>query len=1030
MAEPARGLAGAGLVLLALGLSLAGVWLTTTPRVRATGWRGAPLEPVATPPPTGARVLPGLLRQVFRGTGFDRLVYTGSDPVVRIQRLGAYINSRKVEGFVVAPEIAVNGPEAGLPPVGPFSVRWTGALEVLVGGTYGFAATSDDGAVLRLGGAPVISDWGPHQMNRRETRVHLEPGWYPVELEYQQDGGDSYLDLEWRQPGLKWQALDGKALRHVRAVAGQPDLGPVPPLAPAPAEEDTAFGVDVVYRPMTALAANLDLPATPAVPPEGPLDLTSTPDRIVVSRGMMPLDALALAPETDPRWDVFSAAWEGLLVVQAGGRHRFRVSVDDGARLQVDDRVVIDAWKYQDRVLVEGEADLRPGLHPFRLSYFNGMGNGSLKPEWQPPGQPWAALDPARLRRPRHDAGWPATGAPLWTAGWPDLELKRDTDLVAPFVHRWNELRDGFPRHRPRPLLRLDADLVVSQAGFHTFWLRSAGIARMHVGAERLEISGHRGPVALVAYLNEGQQPLTLEYLGPGGGEQLALEWSGPSFERRPVRARDLARCGGATGGLALALVLAGLALLAIDGARTAAAVAWIGPRAALGLIFVVALCVRLDNYQRLPSTGDTDDEITPHLSGFWSAHGLAPASWDCVRVYRERFVVEVFGRVFPVVLPFLEYPPLFDSAVGHAMRVLSPHGPFDLPLHLTRLLPIFLSCWCVVLIYQLARELELGAAVALAAAALHALCPLAVLGARLLKADALMAALALIAVLNTVRYRRTGRAGPLALALAAIPLGVLTKPTGLALGPAVLFPLLAARRPWAALAALGATFAGAAAWLAWGWYWDGPRFLELVHELTQVHHRTNLAAFLPLVSSSRITGVEWGAEWWIGLMLLGLGGLMSSRRAAPALSLALFYMVAVAATYDAGHNFGWYRLPLYPPLALGLAVFLGDLARRADPARAFLAAGLLLLPALNLLVPEPYASSRPLLQAVLLSAAALPSLALLVRRMRTSLAAATPVAILVVLLAAYAAADLRLIELYPPIGSVPDPCPNTPLPD
>ena len=54
----------------------------------------------------------------------------------------------------------------------------------------------------------------------------------------------------------------------------------------------------------------------------------------------------------------------------AGGRYRFYAAVDDGVRITVDDRVVIDNFYREGPVQgVWGEIDLAAGTHTIRVEY-------------------------------------------------------------------------------------------------------------------------------------------------------------------------------------------------------------------------------------------------------------------------------------------------------------------------------------------------------------------------------------------------------------------------------------------------------------------------------------------------------------------------------------------------------------------------------------------------------------------------------------------------------------------------------------
>jgi serine/threonine protein kinase len=78
-------------------------------------------------------------------------------------------------------------------PADRFSIRWTGGLRIPRKGRYVVDVQSDDGVRLFLGGRPVISDWRPRVPQTDAALVLLDPGFYPVQLDFFEEGGAAYL---------------------------------------------------------------------------------------------------------------------------------------------------------------------------------------------------------------------------------------------------------------------------------------------------------------------------------------------------------------------------------------------------------------------------------------------------------------------------------------------------------------------------------------------------------------------------------------------------------------------------------------------------------------------------------------------------------------------------------------------------------------------------------------------------------------------------------------------------------------------
>jgi PA14 domain len=101
----------------------------------------------------------------------------------------------------------------------------------------------------------------------------------------------------------------------------------------------------------------------------------------------------------------FSVEWTGSIAIERQGIYRFGLVADDGATLEIDNRIVVDASRgpiLQER---RGMIALSPGLHPIRIRYFNIFFGGLAKLSWAAPGRP-EEIVPAEVLIP------PSTPAP------------------------------------------------------------------------------------------------------------------------------------------------------------------------------------------------------------------------------------------------------------------------------------------------------------------------------------------------------------------------------------------------------------------------------------------------------------------------------------------------------------------------------------------------------------------------------------------------------------------------------------------
>jgi hypothetical protein len=76
-----------------------------------------------------------------------------------------------------------------------FAARFRGMIRVESPGVYTFETTSDDGSVLRIGGAKVVDNDGLHGAVRRQGKVRLEVGIFPLEVAYFERSGAQSLEV-------------------------------------------------------------------------------------------------------------------------------------------------------------------------------------------------------------------------------------------------------------------------------------------------------------------------------------------------------------------------------------------------------------------------------------------------------------------------------------------------------------------------------------------------------------------------------------------------------------------------------------------------------------------------------------------------------------------------------------------------------------------------------------------------------------------------------------------------------------------
>ena len=89
--------------------------------------------------------------------------------------------------------------------------------------------------------------------------------------------------------------------------------------------------------------------------------------------------------EEKPLLSPFSARWTGNIAVPRNGVYRFAIESDDGSRLYIDDRLVVDNWGEHGKEYRSGEIKLLKGVCRIMVEYFDAKWASSLRLLWKPP---------------------------------------------------------------------------------------------------------------------------------------------------------------------------------------------------------------------------------------------------------------------------------------------------------------------------------------------------------------------------------------------------------------------------------------------------------------------------------------------------------------------------------------------------------------------------------------------------------------------------------------------------------------------
>jgi hypothetical protein len=352
-------------------------------------------------------------------------------------------------------------PASGLP-ADNFSVRWTRAA-IFEEGTYRFWATVDDGIRVFVDGVLAIDEWRDGAQREVTVDRKLTAGTHTLRVEYYEHGGVAVARVRWEK---------------------------VTPTAP----DDPAWKGEYW--------ANLDLSGNPALVRNDPV---------------LAFDWGQGTPGGTIPSDNFAARWTRKVNFDAG-TYRFRILVDDGIRLRLNDRLILDAWSDHDSARLTTDYTLAKGTYTIKVEYYERIGNARIHVWWEKVAAPSYADWKGEYWSNRDLSGEPQLVRNDkavdfdWGAGAPSSDLPADD-----FSARWTRQ-------------------VYFEGGTYRFYTLSDDGVRLWVDGQRVidkwRDQGSTEYMAEVA-LTQGTHSLKVEYYEHTGGARIHLRWtkmSSPSY--------------------------------------------------------------------------------------------------------------------------------------------------------------------------------------------------------------------------------------------------------------------------------------------------------------------------------------------------------------------------------------------------------------------------------------------------------------------------------------------------------------------
>lgn len=288
----------------------------------------------------------GLTGDYFNGKDFETYVNTRVDPMVSF----IWGEGSPMEG--------INNDS--------YSIRWTGTIQPRYSEKYKFYLTSDNGRRLWIDDQLVIDKWIDDWDITYTGEIVLEAGKkYKIKIEYFENNGGANCQFEWS------------------SVSQPREIVPQSQLAPRFIEGDGDGLTGNYYnrinfkRPVgTRIDSVINFNWGAGSPMEGVND------------------------------DSFSIRWTGAVQPRYSEKYTFYLTSDNGRRLWINDRLVIDKW-VNDSIMYSGEIRLEAEKkYRIRIEYFEGEGNANCVFEWSSSSQPRQIVPQSQLYSvAEHDGG-------------------------------------------------------------------------------------------------------------------------------------------------------------------------------------------------------------------------------------------------------------------------------------------------------------------------------------------------------------------------------------------------------------------------------------------------------------------------------------------------------------------------------------------------------------------------------------------------------------------------------------------------
>ena len=236
-----------------------------------------------------------------------------------------------------------------------FAFVFEGQIHIKETGMYTFYTTSDDGSKLYLDNQAVVDNDGLHPAEEESGQMYLSQGHYPIRVTFFERRGKEVLEVRYAGPGISKQRIPNSVLSGKEPLSEES-------LSSEPLQEGS--GLNYSYY-------------------EGYWQELPDFDKLKAKkRGTV--DNFSLKPrEQDER---FAFLYEGYLTITQAGNYTFYTASDDGSKLYLDGKEVVDNDGIHAVEEKSGQVYLSQGQHPIKVAFFERTVGEVLEVRYAGPG--------------------------------------------------------------------------------------------------------------------------------------------------------------------------------------------------------------------------------------------------------------------------------------------------------------------------------------------------------------------------------------------------------------------------------------------------------------------------------------------------------------------------------------------------------------------------------------------------------------------------------------------------------------------